>query len=225
MSSTYKYRQTLTSGVGVNNPVFVQILGICSTLAVTNVLRNTVVMCAGLIFTTGLSNLTVSMLRRYIPGRIRMMVETLIIAAWVILVDIALRAYLPDISRQLGPYVGLIITNCIVMGRAEAFALSNPAGLSLVDGIASGLGYSYVLLIIAFLRELLGSGSIWGYRVLGDWWTNWNIMVMAPGGFFVLALFIWVVKGSFLREKKPAQAAPQPQRVPAPAAAGGEADA
>jgi Na+-transporting NADH:ubiquinone oxidoreductase subunit D len=223
MKASYKYRQAFANGIGVNNPVFVQILGICSTLAVTNVLKNTVVMCAGLIFTTGLSNLTVSALRRYIPGRIRMMVETLIIAAWVIIVDIALRAYLPDISRQLGPYVGLIITNCIVMGRAEAFALSNPAGLSLVDGLSSGLGYSYVLLIIAFLRELLGSGSIWGFRVLGDWWVNWNIMIMAPGAFFMLALFIWVVKGNFLKEKpadKPAGGG-KPAAQPAPAASGG----
>jgi Na+-transporting NADH:ubiquinone oxidoreductase subunit D len=213
MRTSFKYRQAFTNGVGVNNPVFVQILGICSTLAVTNVLKNTVVMCAGLIFVTGLSNLTVSAVRAYIPGRIRMMVETLIIAAWVIIVDIALRAYLPDISRQLGPYVGLIITNCIVMGRAEAFALSNPAGVSLVDGLASGLGYSYVLLVIAFVRELLGSGSIWGFRVLGDWWVNWNIMVMAPGAFFVLALFIWVVKGNFLKEKK--EAAPASGQKPA----------
>ena len=227
MKSSYKYREAAASGIGVNNPVFVQILGICSTLAVTNVLKNTVVMCAGLVFVTGLSNLTVSVLRQYIPGRVRMMVETLIIAAWVILVDIALRAYLPDISRQLGPYVGLIITNCIVMGRAEAFALSNPPGLSLVDGLASGIGYSYVLLAIAFARELLGSGSIWGFRVLGDWWVNWNLMVMAPGGFFMLALFIWVVKGSFLKEKqeaaagagKPAQTAPAQT---APAAAGAQ---
>jgi Na+-transporting NADH:ubiquinone oxidoreductase subunit D len=217
----YKFRKVLNDNVGASNPVFVQILGICSTLAVTNVLRNTVVMCAGLIFTTGLSNLTVSLLRRWIPGRIRMMVETLIIAVWVIIVDLTLKAYVPDISRQLGPYVGLIITNCIVMGRAEAFALSNTAGLSLVDGLTSGLGYSYVLLIIAFVRELLGSGSIWGYRVLGDWWTNWSIMVMAPGAFFVLALFIWVVKGSFMREKAPA-AAParaRPAAAPAPPAA------
>jgi len=227
MKASYKYRQAFASGIGVNNPVFMQILGICSTLAVTNVLKNTVVMCAGLIFTTGLSNLTVSALRRYIPGRVRMMVETLIIAAWVILVDIALRAYLPDMSRQLGPYVGLIITNCIVMGRAEAYALSNPAGLSLVDGLSAGLGYSYVLLIIAFVRELLGSGSIWGYQVLGDWWVNWNIMVMAPGGFFMLALFIWVVKGSFLKEKPAAGAAgaqaggaQKPVAQGAPAAAG-----
>jgi Na+-transporting NADH:ubiquinone oxidoreductase subunit D len=222
MKSSYKYRQTFTNGVGINNPVFVQILGICSTLAVTNVLKNTVVMCAGLIFATGLSSLTVSLIRRWIPGRVRMMVETLIIAVWVILVDIALRAYLPDISRQLGPYVGLIITNCIVMGRTEAFALSNPAGLSLVDGVSSGMGYAYVLLIIAFVRELLGSGSIWGIRVLGDWWVNWNIMIMAPGAFFMLALFIWVVKGRFMKEKtQAAKGAPAASAAPPAAAAQG----
>lgn len=214
--NSYKFRQVLKENVGINNPVFVQILGICSTLAVTNVLRNTVVMCAGLVFVTGLSNLTVSALRKYIPGRVRMMVETLIIAAYVIIVDVVLKAYIPDISRQLGPYVGLIITNCIIMGRAEAFALSNTPGLSLVDGLTSGLGYSYVLLIIAFLRELLGSGAIWGVRVLGDWWTNWNIMIMAPGAFFMLALFIWVVKGNFMKEKKAqgAASAPTPQAAP-----------
>ena len=208
---SYKFRQVIKENVGINNPVFVQVLGICSTLAVTNVLKNTVVMCAGLVFVTGLSNLTVSILRKYIPSRIRMMVETLIIAAYVIIVDVVLKAFIPDISRQLGPYVGLIITNCIIMGRAEAFALSNPPTLSLVDGLTSGLGYSYVLLIIAFLRELLGTGSIWGFRVLGDWWTNWNIMIMAPGAFFMLALFIWVVKGNFMKEKQSASAAGTPQ--------------
>jgi len=213
---SYKFRQVIKENVGVNNPVFVQILGICSTLAVTNVLKNTIVMCAGLVFVTGLSNLTVSILRKYMPGRIRMMVETLIIAAYVIIVDVALKAFIPDISRQLGPYVGLIITNCIIMGRAEAFALANPPGLSLVDGLSSGLGYSYVLLIIAFLRELLGSGSIWGLRVLGEWWVNWNIMIMAPGAFFMLALFIWVVKGSFMKERPGAAPAAKP------AAAGGK---
>jgi Na+-transporting NADH:ubiquinone oxidoreductase subunit D len=212
---SYKFRQVIRENVGINNPVFVQILGICSTLAVTNVLKNTVVMCAGLVFVTGLSNLTVSLLRKYIPARIRMMVETLIIAAFVIIVDVVLKAFIPDISRQLGPYVGLIITNCIIMGRAEAFALSNPPTLSLVDGLSSGLGYSYVLLIIAFLRELLGSGSIWGFRVLGEWWTNWNIMIMAPGAFFMLALFIWVVKGNFMKEKQSAGAAGTPQTASA----------
>jgi len=191
----FKVKRVFSDDLGANNPVFAQILGICSTLAVTNVLKNTIVMCAGLIFTTSLSNLTVSLMREYIPPRIRMMVETLIIASYVIIVDIVLKAYLPDISQQLGPYVGLIITNCIIMGRAEAFALSNPPGLSFLDGIASGLGYSYVLIIIAVVRELMGSGSIWGIKVLGEWWTNWSIMVMAPGAFFVLAIFIWVVKG------------------------------
>ena len=198
----YKVKRVFGEDLGANNPVFAQVLGICSTLAVTNVLKNTVVMCAGLVFVTALSNLTVSFLRNIMPGRIRMMVETLIIASYVIIVDIVLRAYLPDISRQLGPYVGLIITNCIIMGRAEAFALNNPPGLSFLDGIASGIGYSYVLLAIAVLRELFGSGSIWGYNVLGESWTNWSIMVMAPGAFFMLAIFIWIVKGSTKRGEK-----------------------
>ncbi|MHC4917396.1 MAG: Rnf-Nqr domain containing protein [Planctomycetota bacterium] len=188
----------LLDNLGRNNPVFAQVLGICSTLAVTGVLRNTVVMCAGLVYVTALSNLTISLLRRGIPGRVRMMVEVLVIASYVIVFDILIKAFVPEVGRQLGPYVGLIITNCIIMGRAEAFALANPPVPSLLDGLTSGLGYSYVLLIIAFLRELLGAGSIWGFRVMGDWWTNWSIMVMAPGAFFMLAVFIWVVKGLLL---------------------------
>jgi Na+-transporting NADH:ubiquinone oxidoreductase subunit D len=197
-----KIKRIFLDDLGINNPVFVQILGICSTLAVTNNLINTIVMCLGLIFTTSLSNFTVSLLRKMIPGRIRMMVETLIIAAYVIIVDIVLRAYLPDISVVLGPYVGLIITNCIIMGRAEAFAMSNPPGLSFLDGLASGMGYSYVLMAIAFFRELLGAGTIFGIKVLGEStifgidipWTNWNIMIMAPGAFFMLAIFVWIIK-------------------------------
>ncbi len=192
-------RRIILANLGRDNPVFVQVLGICSTLAVTNSVKNTVVMCLGLVFTLSLSNLTVSLLRRWMPGRVRMMVEVLVIATYVILVDIVLKAYYPDIWRQLGPYVGLIITNCIIMGRAEAFALSNPPGLSLVDGLSAGAGYSYVLLVIAFFRELLGSGSIWGVQVLGEWWENWAIMVMAPGAFFMLALFVWIVKGLLLK--------------------------
>jgi len=197
----FKVKRVFLDDLGENNPVFAQVLGICSTLAVTNVLKNTVVMCVGLIFVTALSNMTVSLLRQYMPSRIRMMVETLIIASYVIIVDIVLKAFLPDISRQLGPYVGLIITNCIIMGRAEAFALSNPPGLSFLDGIASGIGYSYVLVAIAIVREIMGSGTIWGYPLLGDWWTNWSIMVMAPGAFFMLAIFIWIVKGILTREE------------------------
>jgi Na+-transporting NADH:ubiquinone oxidoreductase subunit D len=197
-----KVKKVLLDDIGGKNPVFAQILGICSTLAVTNSVRNTFVMTMGVLFTTALSNLTVSLLRKYIPSRIRMMVETLIIATFVIIVDIVLKAYVPDIWKQLGPYVGLIITNCIIMGRAEAFALSNGPGLSLVDGLASGLGYTYVLLIIAFFRELLGSGSLWGVPVFGDWWTNWSIMIMPPGAFFMLAIFIWVVRGALLKPEE-----------------------
>lgn len=199
-----KVKKVFLEPLGKGNPVFVQILGICSTLAVTNDLKNTVIMVLGLTFTTTLSSFTISAIRKLIPSRIRMMVETMIIATYVIIVDIVLRAYLPDIWQKLGPYVGLIITNCIVMGRTEAFALSNPAGLSLIDGLASGIGYSYVLLIIAFFRELLGSGSLWGYQILGSGWTNWSIMIMPPGAFFMLAVFIWIVKGKILpgEEKK-----------------------
>ncbi len=197
-----KAKQIFSSSMGKNNPVFVQVLGICSTLAVTNVLENTVVMCLGVIFTLACSNTTISLLRKWIPGSIRMMVETLIIAAYVIIVDLVIQATLPGISRQLGPYVGLIITNCIIMGRAEAFALTNPPIPSLVDGIASGIGYSYVLLIIAFVRELMGSATIWGYTIpwFSDWWVNWSIMVMAPGAFFTLAILIWIIKSHFVKD-------------------------
>jgi Na+-transporting NADH:ubiquinone oxidoreductase subunit D len=187
-------------GVGKNNPVFVQVLGICSTLAVTNTVKNTIVMCLGLVWATSMSNLSVSILRRSIPSRVRMIIETLVIAVWVIIVDIVLKAYLPEISRQLGPYVGLIITNCIVMGRTEAFGLANPPGLSFLDGVSSALGYSYVLLIIATIREIMGSGTWLGIRVMGAWWTNWSIMTMAPSAFFILGVLIWVVRGSILKE-------------------------
>jgi len=196
-----KTMKVFTDQIWKNNPVFVQVLGICSTLAVTNVVKNTVVMCLGLLFTLALSGLTISALRKMIPARIRIMVEMLIIASFVIIVDIFLQAYQPEVSRQLGPYVGLIITNCILMGRAEAFALSNPPFLSMVDGISAGLGYSVVLLTISVFRELLGSGTLWGINILNNvpGWTNWSIMVMASGAFFMLATFIWVVKGFFLK--------------------------
>lgn len=190
--------------LGSQNPVFVQILGICSTLAVTNVLKNTFVMCVGLVFVTAFSNLMISLIRRWIPTRTRMMVEVLIIACLVIIVDVFLKAYYPEISRQLGPYVGLIITNCIVMGRAEAVALTQPPLPSFVDGLSSGIGYSYVLLAIACVRELLGTGGIGGVRLLGDAWVNWAIMVMAPGGFFVLAAFIWIVRSWMLNPARKA---------------------
>lgn len=194
-------KKTILTPLGKDNPVFAQVLGICSTLAVTNKLENTIVMTIGVMFTTGLSSFTLSIIRKLIPSRIRMIVETMVIAAYVIVVDIVLKAYMPDISKQLGPYVGLIITNCIIMGRAEAFALNNKPGLSLVDGLASGFGYAYVLLIIAFFRELLGTGALFGFQIFGDWWTNWAVMIMPPGAFFMLAVFIWVVREVFLKEE------------------------
>jgi len=195
-----KLKKTFLEPLGKNNPVFVQILGICSTLAVTNKVQNTVVMTLGVTFTTALSAWTISLLRNHIPSRIRMMVETMIIAAFVIIVDIVLKAYYPEMWKQLGPYVGLIITNCIIMGRVEAFALNNKPLPALVDGFASGLGYTYVLLSIAVVRELLGSGSLWGIRILGSWWTNWSIMIMPPGGFFVLAIIIWLIRETIMKE-------------------------
>jgi Na+-transporting NADH:ubiquinone oxidoreductase subunit D len=201
--------QVFLAGLGRDNPVFVQVLGICSTLAVTNVLKNTLVMCLGLVFALALTCPTLSAMRRWIPPRVRMMAEVLVMACYVIVVDIALKAALPDVSRQLGPYVGLIITNCILMGRVEAFSLANPPFLALVDGVAAGLGYSYVLLLIAFVRELFGTGGVWGVRLLPAGWVNWSVMVMAPGAFFVLALFVWVVKGRLLRPAATAGGAPR----------------
>lgn len=189
-----KIRPILEKDLWTENPVIRQVLGICSALAVTNFMTNTLVMGLGVTFTTALSCFTVSLLRHHTPRSIRMMVQTLIIAAYVIVVDIVLKAYLPDISRQLGPYVGLIITNCIIMGRCEAFAQSNPPLLSFLDGMVSGLGYTAVLLVIAFIRELMGSGSLFGYPVLGDWWPRWTIMVMPPSAFFILAIIIWSVR-------------------------------
>lgn len=197
-------KKLFRDGLFKNNPVFIQILGICSTLAVTNRVKNTVVMVAGLLFVVALSNLTISLLRKAIPSRVRMMAEVLIIASFVIIVDIVLKAYLWDISKQLGPYVGLIITNCIIMGRAEAFAISNPPWPSFLDGIASGLGYAYVLVSIAIVRELLGNGTLWEIQILGDWWVKWTMMVMASGAFFMLALFIWIMKGIVFRERSEA---------------------
>lgn len=175
------------------NSVWKQILGICSALAVTNLLVNSLVMGLGVIFTLALSGFTISLIRDFIPKRIRMMVQTLIIASYVIIVDLFLKAYYPEISKSLGPYVGLIITNCIIMGRAEAFAGKNTPLDSLVDGIGAGMGYTLVLLLIAFVRELFGFGSLFGWQILGDWWPRWSIMVMAPSAFFMLAILIWII--------------------------------
>jgi len=162
---------------------------------------NSLIMGLGLTFVTGLSSFVVSLIRNYTPKHIRMMVQVLIIAAFVIIVDIFLQAYMPEMSKALGPYVGLIITNCIIMGRAEAYAQQNPPLPSLLDGIASGLGYTLILLMISFVRELLGFGTIFGIKVLGDWWTPWTIMVMPPAAFFILAIIIWARNAIEEKEK------------------------
>ena len=189
--------QIFKAGLWKDNPVLRQILGICSTLAVTNLMVNTLVMNAGLIFTLSMSSLTVSLLRNYTPKRIRMMVQTLIIASYVIIVDIAIKAYLPDISEALGPYVGLIITNCIIMGRCEAFARNNPPWPSFVDGLAVSIGYALVLLAIAVVREPLGFGTFLGYRIMPEGFTPWTVMIMAPGAFFMLGIYVWIIKAFF----------------------------
>ncbi len=195
-------KEIFVNGALNDNPIWRQILGICSALAVTNLMLNSLVMGLGVIFTLALSSFTISLIRDYTPRRVRMMVQTLIIASYVIMVDIFLKAFYPDMSRALGPYVGLIITNCIIMGRAEAFAQKNNPFNSLIDGIAAGVGYTLVLLLIAFIRELMGFGSIFGFPILGDWWISWSIMVMAPSAFFVLGLLIWFI--NYRYNKKPA---------------------
>ena len=170
-------------------------------MAVTNIFLNTLILGLGLTFVTAFSALTISLLRNIIPARVRMMVQTLIIASFVVIVDIVLKAYVPNISKALGPYVGLIITNCIIMGRLEAFASSNKPALAFLDGVMSGFGYMYVILTIAFFRELLGFGTILGIPIMdplmrnlgySEGWIQWSFMIMAPGGFFMLALFIWI---------------------------------
>lgn len=185
-----------------DNPVIRQILGICSALAVTNRMDNSLVMGLGLMFVTAFSSLTLSALRNNIPDRIRMIVQTLVIAAYVIIVDIFIKANLPEISSALGPYVGLIITNCIIMGRAEAFARKNPPVISFFDGLFAGLGYTIILMCIALIREILGFGTIFGFDVNFLNFTKWTIMVVPPGAFFMIAILIWIASGITNRRLK-----------------------
>lgn len=191
---THNLGKIFKDGIWYENPIFKQMIGICSALAVTNLMLNSLIMGIGLIFVTAFSELTVSILRKFTPKHIRMMVQVLIISAYVIILDIVLKAYYPEMSKALGPYVGLIITNCIIMGRCEGFAQNNPPIASFFDGVASGLGYTLILLLIAFVRELLGFGTLFGFQVLGAGWTNWTVMIMPPGAFFVLAIIVWIAR-------------------------------
>lgn len=192
MASKTKYKKIISDALLYDNPVLVQVIGLCSTLAVTNLAMNSLVMGVALAVVTAFSSLTLSLLRNITPKHIRMMVQVFVISFYVILVDIFLKAYMPEMSKTLGPYVGLIITNCIIMGRAEAFAISNKPIPSFIDGFASGIGYTIVLLVIAVIRELLGFGTLFGIKILPASFTPWTMMVMPPGAFFILPIVMWL---------------------------------
>lgn len=192
-------KEVLLNPIFNNNPIGLQILGICSALAVTTKMEVALVMCIALTFVLSLSNLFISMIRNYIPSSIRIIVQMTVIASLVIVVDQILGAVAFEISKQLSVFVGLIITNCIVMGRAEAFAMQNPPGLSFIDGIGNSLGYSVCLMAVAFLREFFGSGSLFGVQVMplvteGGWYTPMGLMLLPPSAFFIIGLLIWAIR-------------------------------
>lgn len=200
-----QFRETIIAPIFDNNPIALQILGICSALAVTSSMQVTVVMCLALTAVTAFSNLFISIIRNVIPSSIRIIVQMIIIASLVIVVDQILKAVAYEISKQLSVFVGLIITNCIVMGRAEAYAMKNPPIPSFFDGIGNGLGYSVVLLAVGFFRELLGAGKLFGIEILplvteGGWYNPNGLLLLPPSAFFLIGLFIWA-----LRAAKPAQ--------------------
>lgn len=197
--SIQSMKDTLTTPVFRDNPIALQILGICSALAVTSSLKVTLVMCLALIFVAAFANFGVSLIRHHIPGSIRIIVQMVIIASLVIVVDEFLKAYAYEISKQLSVFVGLIITNCIVMGRAEAFAMKNPPLPSFVDGVGNGLGYSVVLIAVAIVRELFGSGKLMGIEILplaneGGWYVPNGLLLLPPSAFFLIGFFIWALR-------------------------------
>ncbi|ASI88764.1 MULTISPECIES: NADH:ubiquinone reductase (Na(+)-transporting) subunit D [Vibrio] len=199
MSSAKDVKKSLMAPVLDNNPIALQVLGVCSALAVTTKLETAFVMTLAVIFVTALSNFFVSLIRNHIPNSVRIIVQMAIIASLVIVVDQILKAYLYDISKQLSVFVGLIITNCIVMGRAEAFAMKSEPIPSLIDGIGNGLGYGFVLITVGFFRELFGSGKLFGMEVLplvsnGGWYQPNGMMLLAPSAFFLIGFLIWVIR-------------------------------
>lgn len=189
-----KWFKVLTAGLWLDHPTFCMVLGICSMLAITNRLDNAIAMGVGVTFCTVFGSLFVSLCRNVIPPRVRMLAYMTIIATFVICVDRFLKAYFPPISEAMGPYVGLIITNCILMGRAEAFAIKNRPWLSVLDGLGCGLGYSFMLILMALIRETLGFGTLLGHRVMPGLWTNWVVMTIAPGAFFLLGVYLWIFR-------------------------------
>jgi len=198
-------KETLLGPIFKNNPIALQILSVCSALAVTSSLQVTLVMCVALTTVTAFSNFFVSAIRKHIPGSIRIIVQMVIIASLVIVVDQFLKAYAYAISKQLSVFVGLIITNCIVMGRAEAFAMKNPPIPSFIDGVGNGLGYSVVLITVAVVRELFGAGKLMGFEILplvtdGGWYIPNGLLLLPPSAFFLIGLFIWGLR-SFQKEQ------------------------
>ena len=188
-----------------NNPIALQVLGVCSALAVTSSMANALVMTIAVILVTAFSNLFISMIRNHIPGSVRIIVQMAIIASLVIVVDQVLKAFSYQLSKELSVYIGLIITNCIVMGRAEAFAMKEKPGVSFLDGIGNGLGYGAVLLVVAFFRELLGFGTFFGIEVLqltqnGGWYQGNGLLVLPFSSFFIIGFIIWAI-----RQYKPEQ--------------------
>lgn len=194
-------KKVLLAPILEDNPIALQILGVCSALAVTTQLSVTLVMCVALTTVVAFSNMFISMIRRHMPSSIRIIIQMTIIASLVIAVDQFLQAFAYEISKDLSVFVGLIITNCIVMGRAEAFAMKNPPLISFVDGVGNGLGYSLVLVVVASLRELFGSGSLLGFQILplienGGWYQANGLMLLAPSAFFIIGFFIWALRAS-----------------------------
>ncbi len=190
-----KATDVLFDPVVKNNPIALQVLGICSALAVTTKLDTTLTMCVAVIFVVAFSNLAVSSIRTFIPSSVRIIVQMTIIASLVIIVDQFLKAFAFDASKQMSVFVGLIITNCIVMGRAEGFAMKNPPFISFLDGIGNGLGYSFILLAVGAVRELFGSGKLLGYTILSsDYYQNNGLMLLAPSAFFLIGMIIWIIR-------------------------------
>ncbi len=192
-------REVLVDPIFNNNPIALQVLGVCSALAVTVSMSTTLVMCAAVTFVTAMSNVAVSVVRNRVPSSIRIIVQMTIIASLVIVVDQVLQAFAYEISKTLSVFVGLIITNCIVMGRAEAYAMQNGPWLSALDGIGNGLGYSVILIGVALVREPLGSGTLLGFEILpkvtnGGWYPANGMMLLAPSAFFIIGLFIWAIR-------------------------------
>lgn len=199
MAKSSELREVLTSPVVSNNPIALQILGVCSALAVTATLQNAVVMTLAVLFVTAFSNLFISSIRNYIPNSVRIIVQMAIIASLVIVVDQALKAFAFGISKQLSVYVGLIITNCIVMGRAEAFAMKNKPFPSFMDGVGNGLGYGLILVLVGAVRELFGSGALFGIEILplisnGGWYQSNGLLLLPPSAFFIIGGVIWAIR-------------------------------